>query len=807
MTSLNIPIVEFAKPSPCMGSIDTYSGYGQASKRAIKIHQAIQNQLAKEHKNYEAEVWIAHTFSHKGMRLNLTGRMDGVYASEPYLIEEIKTAFEPQQLINCLADNYYTHPYWLQLQTYGYLHWLKTGQIPALNLLVVSLRNKKSISLPLTLDVIAYELWLNSRLNELILELSQLKQRIKKRKNLSSMLCFPFEKPRANQQELIEAVGDTMQKKIPFLLQAPTGLGKTIAVLLPVLKESLGRGQKTIYLTPKNSQHRVAAEAVQQLQLKKANIKSLTLTSKKKLCMKNEPLCNATFCEFAKDHYTKTTEHQLLKKTQRQRHLEASYFKKIAGLYQVCPYELQMQTIPDRDVVIGDYNYVFAPSSSSLRVAGRYMAETERPNLIIDEAHNLPSRSLDYYSHTLSALFFEALKPAVMQLDFPFQQKGCEALDSCLKIITQCAKSGLTRPHRVEIPEKLFTEQDEQLAQLLNEYLEADVVIGHEDPMLKLCRYWSDFTETLEVVKQGGDAFFISFNPNEGALKITCSEASSFLKEHYQHFKQIIGFSATLKPFNYYSQMMGLKEVHTQEFATPFAKERRKLLLIPQISTKYSERSRHYLRLIDLIQRITEIKPGNYLVFFPSFHFLDEIFKHFPRDEHFRLLRQTRAMCEAEVNDLLLRLKRPGINHLFFAVQGGLYAEGINYHADMAIGAFIVGPPLPMFEWEREQMKGYYELHYQSGLQYAYIYPAMAKAIQAAGRVIRSESDKGIIVLLDNRFLESNYAQCMPNDWYETHPLEMVSKSILADLKQFWGNHLTDESNFKLDLTVITDNN
>ncbi len=278
----------------------------------------------------------------------------------------------------------------------------------------------------------------------------------------------------------------------------------------------------------------------------------------------------------------------------------------------------------------------------------------------------------------------------------------------------------------------------------------------------------------------------MSFHPQEGALKITCCEASIFLTEYYNHFEQVVGFSATLKPFSYYSQMMGLKQVHTQEFATPFAAERRKLMLIPQISTKYHARAKYFAKLVEVIQRISNVQPGNYFVFFPSFHFLEEIFKLYPENKSVILLRQTRAMTESEVNNLLKSLQRPGVNHLFFAVQGGLFAEGINYLGDMAIGAFIIGPPLPMFDWEREQMRHYYEQHYQAGLQYAYIYPAMAKAIQAAGRVIRSEQDKGIIVFLDNRFLETNYAQCMPKDWYECHPRELVSSAILAEFKQFW---------------------
>lgn len=806
MRAINLSITDFATPSPLTGSIDSYSGFGQASKRAIALHQEMQNKLSKEHEHYESEVWIKHTFLYKGLRFNVSGKMDGKYESDPVIIEEIKTAFEPRKLLNALEETWFTHPYWLQLQTYGYMQWLKTNKTPDLNLLVVSLRNKKTFPLSFRLDIKAYEIWLNKRLSELHGEVLQLKKLISRRIKTGAKLVFPFEKPRAHQQALIDTVTKTMQNKTPLLLQAPTGLGKTMGVLFPVLQESLSRGQKTLYLTPKNSQHRVAMEAVQQLQLKKAPVKSITLTSKKKLCMKNEPLCNSTFCEFAKDHFTKVTEHKLLGVTKRQKNLKAHFFKKMAALYQVCPYELQMQSISCVDVVIGDYNYVFAPgSSSSQRVMGRQMAESARPNLIIDEAHNLPARSLDYYSGTLKGSVFEAWKNMASHLVFPFNNKVADALDTCIQIINQCALPGLRQPHKIEIPNKLFPVQLEQLNYLLSEYLESDVEIGTDDMVLKLFQYWSDFTDTLDALQAGNDAFFTSFHPAEHALKITCCEASSLVAEHYENFEHVIGFSATLKPFEYYSQMIGLKNAHTQEFATPFAKERRKLMLIPQISTKYNERSRHYNRVIEVIKRITAVQPGNYFIFFPSFEFLERMYLNYPRHDAIILLRQTRGMRETEVNDLLSKLERSDVNHLFFAIQGGMLAEGINYPGDLAIGAFIVGPPLPMFDWEREQLKAYYDRHYKAGKEYAYIYPAMAKSIQAAGRVIRSETDKGIIVLLDNRFLEKNYAACMPEDWYKSQPQEMISTSILGDIKQFWDSMKEPPFPVKSDVTLLCD--
>ncbi|MFJ1269962.1 helicase C-terminal domain-containing protein [Legionella lytica] len=797
MKTYNLSVTELALPSPRVGSIDTYSGFNLTSRLAIKAHQQVQFQQSKLNPNYTPEVNIIQQFSYKRYLFNISGRMDGIYQEEPLRIEEIKTAFDPQKLIEVLADNYFTHPYWLQLQIYGYIHWLKTKTIPKLNLLIVSLRNKKTYPLVLEFNKEAFEEWLNRRLEELVLEIKESKKRIKRRKQQGSLLCFPFAQPRPHQKELMESVVYSMTKKRPMLIQAPTGLGKSIAILYPSLKESLSRGQKTLYLTPKNSQHQVALNVVHLLQEKGSSCSSITLTAKKKLCMKKEPICTTKQCEFAENHYTKCSSHELLKKIQKKQNLDAFVFKELAVIYQVCPYELQMQSIALADVVIGDYNYVFSSMNTQPQVVGMQLGEHEKPNLVIDEVHNLPSRGMDYFSPVLEVAFFERYLEALDRYPHPFQKKLTKIINQCITIIDGCALPNVDEPHVTKVSEEAFKKQEEKLNQLLTDYLESDLIIENDDPILKLFNYWSDFTAALECVNQGGDEFFISFHPKHHALKISCCDASSFLKEQYIHFQQVIGFSATLKPFEYYSQLIGLNtaSLHTEEFSSPFSPNNRKLLIIPQVSTKYRDRKSNGPKIIEVIVRLSALKPGNYFVFFPSFEFLEQIYTQMPSLPQFTLIRQERRMDALETNALLKQLHHKGKHHLFFAVQGGIFSEGIDYIGELAIGAFIVGPPLPSFDWEREHMKRYYETHYKQGQEYAYTYPAMAKAIQSAGRVIRSETDRGLIVLMDNRFLQSPYSQCMPKDWFSEQPQELISTSIINDVQSFWNqtysnNHL-----------------
>lgn len=567
MKKYSLSVIDFALPSPRTGSIDTYSGFGIASKQAIKKHQEIQPSKLKENPNYQSEVSITNRFVYKRKQFQVSGRMDGIFIGEDYIIEEIKTAFDINKLLIILKDSHYTHPYWLQLQTYGYMHWLKTNKVPQLQLLIASLRKNKTQVLSFNFDIKKYEAWLAIRLDELHQDIQDANKRITRRIKASHELTFPFYSTRPQQKELIDSVVTQLTKKRPMLIQAPTGLGKTIGVLYPTLKESLSRGQKTIYLTPKNSQHQIALDTIERMQEMGTSFKSLVLTAKKKLCMKNEPICNAKFCEFAENHYTKLTEHELLKKVQRKKNISASYFKEMATMYKVCPYELQMQSIPFFDVVVGDYNYVFGPNSNGSRVSTISMGEDEKANLVIDEVHNLPSRGMDYYSPELAGNFFWKLQQTLEKYPKPFSVKLNAILDSCIRIINQCTTPNTKTPHRIEPPIRDFKKQNELLNEFLTEYLESDLEIEEEDPILKLCNYWSDFTDALEFVEQGNGAFFTSFNPIQNTIKITCCDASTLIKEAYSNFEQIIGFSATLKPFDYYSQLIGLSPEYLQTYS------------------------------------------------------------------------------------------------------------------------------------------------------------------------------------------------------------------------------------------------
>ncbi|MGE0631414.1 MAG: ATP-dependent DNA helicase, partial [Pseudobdellovibrionaceae bacterium] len=613
MKKINLAISEFAIPAPLQGSIEALSGFGKPSVLGIEIHQAIQAIRTKENEHYQSEVLSSHTFEMDSYHFQVSGRMDGFWNQPSPHIEEIKTSFNVHELGKKLYSEPHTHPYCLQLKTYGYFYWLKTKELPKLNFYLVSTRTSETVNLPLFLDILEYELWLDRRLRELVEKVKKTEKNIKRRKKASDALEFPFKKPRQGQVELIQTIEDSISEKRPLLVQAPTGLGKTIGVLYPSLRESLRRGQKTIYITPKNSQHSVAEDALERLQETGAKVKSMTLTAKSKMCFKNEPLCNPEYCEYARDHYTKLARNNVLDELSKKKSLNAKTFRTVAGKYEICPFELQLDAAENVDSVVCDYNYVFAPRSAFGRLTNAGITNYEKPNLVIDEAHNLPFRAMDYYSPALSVGVLEKMREDLKKIPLHFCKEAENNLDSCINVIKACAPQDAHKACEIEPPIRPFMEQDEKLKSFLSSYLNSNVEIESKDPVLRLCFYWSEFTANLEFINSGKEEFFTTYNPYPPTVKITCCDASEMLRENYKDYSQVVAFSATLKPFDFYSRLSGLasEELKTAEFTSPFPKENRQVLIIPQISSKYSERERNYPKIAEAIEKIASLHQGN----------------------------------------------------------------------------------------------------------------------------------------------------------------------------------------------------
>ena len=782
MRKINIDVRNFAVPSPLTGSIESHSGYSSIHS-GQDIHKMIQEKKGKKNKDYVSEKYLSITLTQSPYEFVISGRADGFINAKQCIIEEIKSSFDVEALYSKLLENT-NHPYYWQLKTYGYIHYKESGNIPLLKIELISSRNFKTISLDVDFNLDEYEIWLKVRIDELVRE-TKIKEKIFDiRLKSSEQMMFPFNHPRPGQAELVEAIAENFTKSIPLIIEAPTGLGKTAGILYPALKESLSRGQKVIFVTPKNSQHQIAEAAVNLMQDQGVKIKSLTLTSRAKMCMKEEVICNPQYCEYAKDYYTKLAENDLVNVVGKLRRLTSKKFIELGEKYQVCPFELSLEGIDRAEVVIADYNYVFSPRSLIGRLSNPLLKPKEKANLVIDEAHNLPSRAQDYFSPSISISQIIHYEDQFKNLNKIISEQGVSLTQNFINLIR--SYSGESR--RINIEADAFLELGSKIREFTIKYLESDIEIKALDPILGFSNLSQNFIDALEL---SGPEFFQTYQKthNLEMIKITCCDASLQLKESYKEFKNYVAFSATLKPFIYYQQLLGFPEnkTKTYEFASPFEEINRKIMVIPQISTKYKDRAKNSPKICDVIERVLNLKSGNYVAFFPSFEFMNMVASKLNLPDY-KILTQQREMKISLINAYLKDLREGITPTLLLGVQGGVFSEGVDYPGEMLIGAFVIGPALPNFDFEREQIRVYYEKQYgiQNAFDYAYVYPAMAKAIQSAGRVVRTQTDRGLIILIDPRFLESSYSLTMPNEWFNQTPRELVSQKILQDIKDFW---------------------
>ena len=547
---VSLSVRDFAVPVPRLGSIEAHSGFGPATQEGQEIHLQLQSARKAVYSNYEPEVRISAEFKRPGYLFRVSGRMDGIFLSDKPKIEEIKSCYQLPDLEKRLLEQPMAHPYQLQLKTYGYFYFLNSKKKPKLSFHLVSLRNGASYDLSVKWKIPEYEAWLELRLDALVKEVEAEAAQVARRRAMASQFQFPFERPRSGQIDLIQSVKDLGQDE-RFMLQAPTGLGKTAGVLFPALQEALSRGQGVVYVTPKNSQHGVAEDALSRFRIAGSDVRSVTLTAKSKICFQEEPVCDPKSCEYAEDYYTKVSDHELLKKLQEVSELKDQNFRSFGELYQVCPYQLQMDLVPQADVVVGDYNYVFSPKSSFFEALSTNLTVEGKPNLVVDEAHNLPDRAMSYYSPVLSTEMLKALGDQIKRLPKRFKKEGENLLGECIDLILKHRPSSKATVEKIVPQTDSFAEIDSRLKMWLSRYLESSVEIRAGDVVLKLCRYWSDFTAALEFLKKPKrEEFFTLFQSQSQSeslaldhlIRIICCNAAPQLKDIYQNFNQVICF-------------------------------------------------------------------------------------------------------------------------------------------------------------------------------------------------------------------------------------------------------------------------
>jgi DNA excision repair protein ERCC-2 len=794
--TLWLSVGELAAAADFPGAVSLAPRLRQRAAMGRQVHSTHQAEQLAEMPTYHAEVAIHHQLVVDDYTVHVQGRIDGLYEDgETLVVEEIKSLLLPAEQFAAFALSDYP-VYERQLSLYVYLlHQRHAGPIRG-HLVLVNLADERRKTLVLQPDLARSEAQVLQDIRRILERCQSRAARAERRQQQADHLQFPFHATRPHQETMMQQVRLALQDQSCALLSAPTGVGKTVAALYPALVYALQHGLRLFFLTAKTTQQYLAVETLQRLASQGVTFTAVHLRAKEKSCLNEVYYCHDSVCDFARDYAGKLERFGVVDTLLDLPVIEPETCAQMGQRYRVCPFELSLDVGLEADVIIGDYNYVFDPVAA-LR---RFFQETPYDDcvLIIDEAHNLYARGREYYSPVLRQQRLRQLlahcadQPARLFRDFETFFRALETLFSHL-YETALETPPLGGQTLVEPPLALFADLRQQLEALMVDYAIYRRRSGHVPGGDAVQDFYYAFQRLCDVLALGGEEFSYVYyhQADDAAFKILCKDASRFLHQRLAGFHSVIAMSATLTPFEFYQDVLGFPPERTfaVEFASPFPPENRQILVVPSVSTTYRNRQREAPNVARIIDTIVAQRQGNYVVFFPSFEALRQV-RPWLRSTDNGVLTQTQSMTEADRAAVLDALRREGSESLLLlAVHGGIFAEGVDYPGAMLIGVIIVGPGLPRMDAEQELIRAYYEEHYGRGFAYAYLYPGMNRVVQSAGRVIRSETDVGIIALVGKRFTYTNYTALFPRYWYTHSPRELIARDYARTLRKFWAEH------------------
>lgn len=626
-------------------------------------------------------------------------------------------------------------------------------------------------------------------------EADRVTKRVPSLKNVN----FPYQNRREGQDEFIRKAYKNLTRGGTLFACAPTGTGKTVSVIYPALR-AVGTGgiEKVFYLTPKNTTARAAADCANDFAAQGANICAIQLSAKERICP-HANVCrdNKTLCPVSKNERLSDAVIELYNESKTV--ITDSDCRKAAEKYAVCPHELELAYSEICDLVICDFNYLFDPRA----YIRRYFDEGGRYAFLIDEAHNLVERARDMYSSELSVSDFnEVLLSELISPVSKLRKILTDALGEFTSLLIPYLSEDTRRgedgrlhgaAHLSLVPYELYGFAEELTAAVQDEL---KIALGAKDEEATArVRIIKDFSQKVEKLSSAlelfGDGFklFIFRDGDEVRLKLFCIDPGAVIRTRLERGRSAVFFSATLTPIDYYRAVLGGGSYSdTLEVGSPFQPEQLSVSIIDKISTRYSERERTLPAICRTVASVMSAKRGNYMVYCPSFEYVDMLYEAFTaKYPKINALKQKRDMKYSERQEFLAEFEKKSDRYLVgFCVLGGVYSEGIDLTGDSLIGAVVVSIGMPALSYEREAMAEYFEDKYEAGKLYAYIYPGMNRVFQAAGRVIRTEGDKGVIVLIDDRFADPIYKKHIPDLW---RGMSYVSdaKELKARIEKFWG--------------------
>lgn len=724
-----------------------------------KIHRKIQRRMGSD---YHAEVGLKFEVPCKGFLLMIEGRADGIIETpEGIVIDEIKGVLKD---MNLLKEPVGVHLAQARCYAYIYAGQKKLEEIGVqmtyCNMETEEIKRFQSVYSFQELDtwfwelIGKYEKWARYQI-----------QWKKKRNQSIKEIEFPFAY-REGQKDLVVSVYRTILRKKKLFIQAPTGVGKTMATVFPAVKAiGEGLGEKLFYLTAKTITRTVAWQAFDTLKEQALRMKVIVLTAKEKICFCEETNCNPDACPYAKGHYDRVNDavYELITTSDE---MSREILEEQARKWQVCPHEMSLDIAEWVDAVICDYNYVFDPNAYLRRFFGE--GNKGEYLFLIDEAHNLVERGREMYSAQIYKEDILKIKKLVKDRDEKLARKLSDCNKQLLALKREC--DGLqvldSVSHIYLKLMALMTEMERYLEECKEEEIRQEV----------LNLYFS--VRTFLNIHDQLDENYLIYSELEDSgrfkLRLFCVNPANCLQGFLDKGNSTIFFSATLLPIHYYKKLLSTsKEDYAIYAESPFDPARRQLILGTDVSTKYTRRGEGmYRRYARYLIQVARTRIGNYIAFFPSYRFMEEVYEVFvdllKEDQEIEYVMQSQYMSE-EAREIFLENFEEDRKHslMGFCVMGGIFSEGIDLAEDKLIGAIIIGTGLPQVCRERELLKNYFDAHGLRGFDYAYLYPGMNKVLQSAGRVIRTDEDRGVILLLDERFRDGRYQETFPREWKE----------------------------------------
>lgn len=768
-------LVEFVLRSGDLDNRRTSAADKDAMQAGSRIHRKIQKRMGAD---YQAEVTMRHVVEEDEFCLVIEGRADGVIR-EPggVTIDEIKGVYMD---IGYLKEAIPVHL--AQAMCYGYFYCFN-HQLDSIALQVTYCNIETEEIRRFKTDRSWEELksWFESLIHEYVKWARYLYQHEQKRDESLKRLEFPYDY-RAGQKELAVSVYRSIARGKNLFIQAPTGVGKTLSTVYPGLKAmGEGHGEKLFYLTAKTITRSVAEETFALLREHDLYMKTVTITAKEKLCFLDKPECNPDACPYAKGHYDRVND-AVYEIIHREFGITRETILSYAVEYQVCPFEFCLDISNWVDGIICDYNYVFDPNVRLKRyfsegISGNYL-------FLVDEAHNLVSRAREMYSAQVVKEDFLLMK-RLLKGRAP---KLVTLSERCNKMLLEMKREAegyqiLTNiNHFVTVLMTLFGE--------LEVFMEENQEFQDRDQVLDFYFCVRNFLEMFDRVDEHYRIYTEMQSDGTFLLKLFCINPAKNLQECLEKGQSTIFFSATLLPILYYKELLsGNLEDYAVYAQSPFPEENRLLMVASDVSSKYTRRNhREYEKIVSYIRQTVQGRAGNYMVFFPSYQYLravEEVMWEEALDKEFTWITQGNNMGETEREAFLEAFDQVRQGSLVaLCVMGGVFAEGIDLKEDRLIGAIIVGTGIPMVCTEQEILKDYFDQNQQQGFDFAYQYPGMNKVMQAAGRVIRTMEDKGVILLLDERFLRTDYQMLFPREWQR---FQLVNRNNVSEaLADFW---------------------